>query len=60
MKIIGGPIKKESLIVGLANGNVYKIFSENPFPIILIQQTVPIKMIDISMDLKRLAIVLKF
>jgi len=36
MKLIGGPAKRESLIVGLSNGNVYKIFSENPFPILLI------------------------
>lgn len=36
MKLIGGPVKKESIIVGLSNGNVYKLFCENPFPILII------------------------
>jgi intraflagellar transport protein 122 len=60
MKLIGGPIKKECLTVGLANGNVYKLFSENPFPILLIQQSISVQMIEISSDLKRLAIVTNF
>ena len=33
---IGGPQKKEAVLIGLANGNIYKVFSENPFPILLI------------------------
>jgi hypothetical protein len=34
---IGGPIKREALLIGLLNGDVFKIFSENPFPIMLVR-----------------------
>ena len=36
IKIIGGPAKEEGLLVGLKNGNIYKIFLNNAFPIMLI------------------------
>lgn len=37
IKFIGGPSRREAIVIGLQSGNVYKIFSENPFPILLIQ-----------------------
>jgi intraflagellar transport protein 122 len=43
IKVIGGPPKKEGLLVGLKNGNVLKIFIENSFPVVLIKQNVPIR-----------------
>ncbi len=36
IKIIGGPSKEEGLLLGLKNGNIYKIFLNNAFPIMLI------------------------
>lgn len=36
IKFIGGPLRREALIIGLQSGYVFKIFSENPFPISLI------------------------
>jgi len=36
IKIIGGPRGHEGLVVGLKNGQVYKIFITNSFPVLLI------------------------
>jgi intraflagellar transport protein 122 len=36
MKCIGGPPRKEGIMVGLKNGNVFKIYLDNAFPILLI------------------------
>jgi len=57
IKIIGGPPGKEGLMVGLSNGNIYKIFLDNAFPIMLIQQEVPIRCLDLSPNKKKLAVV---
>ena len=35
IKVIGGPAKKENILVGLNNGNVLKIFINNSFPVVL-------------------------
>ena len=57
IKVLGGPAKKESLLVGLKNGNVMKIFIDNSFPIVLIKQNVPIRCVDISLGKTKLAVV---
>ena len=57
IKVIGGPPKKESLLVGLKNGNVLKIFIDNSFPVILIKQNVAIRCVDISPNKNKLAVV---
>ena len=44
-------------MVGLKNGNIYKIFLDNAFPIMLIQQEVPIRCLDISPNKRKLAVV---
>lgn len=36
LKFLGGPTRREAIAIGLQSGNVYKVFSENPFPILLI------------------------
>jgi intraflagellar transport protein 122 len=43
--------------VGLKNGTVLKIFIDNAFPIPIVKQTTPIKLIDISADKQKLAVV---
>ena len=57
IKVLGGPLKKESLLIGLKNGNVLKIFIDNSFPIVLIKQNVPIRCVDISLAKTKLAVV---
>jgi intraflagellar transport protein 122 len=50
VKTVSGPPKRESLLVGLKNGSVMKIFVDNAFPIPLVKQTTSIKLVDISAD----------
>lgn len=57
IKIIGGPRGHEGLVVGLKNGQVYKIFITNSFPVLLIQQDTPIRCLDLSATKKQLAVV---
>lgn len=48
IKVIGGPVGEEGLLVGLKNGSVLKIYVNNPFPISLIQQKTSIRCLDLS------------
>lgn len=57
VKTVSGPPKRESLLVGLKNGSVLKIFIDNGFPIPIVKQTTPIKLVDISADKTKLAVV---
>ena len=57
IKVIGGPPGKEGLLVGLRNGQVLKIFVDNPFPMLIIKQPQCIRCIDISMGRNKLAII---
>jgi intraflagellar transport protein 122 len=57
IKVVGGPSKRENLLVGLKNGHVLKIFVDNSFPVVLIKQNVPIRCIDISPNKLKLAVV---
>ena len=57
VKIISGPPKKECMLVGLANGSVLKIFVDNGFPIPIVKQATPIKIVDLSADKQKLAVV---
>ena len=57
VKTVSGPPKAESLLCGLLNGTVYKIFVDNAFPIPIVKQTTPIRVVDISADKQKLAII---
>jgi hypothetical protein len=48
IKIVGGPANKEGLLLGLKNGQVSKIFLDNPFPVELLKISVPIRCLDLS------------
>ena len=56
MKTIGGPPKREHAILGLANGQVLKIFVDNSFPIQLYRASVGIVKCDINVTKKKLAV----
>lgn len=56
-KAIGGPPKKEGLIVGLKDGSIFKVFIDNAFPILLIKQSTPIMVMDINASREKVAVV---
>ena len=57
IKIVGGPVGREGLLVGLKNGSILKLYIDNPFPIPLIKHTTAIRCLDISSSRTKLAIV---
>jgi len=57
IKVVGGPIEREALLVGLKNGLVLKIFIDNPFPIQLIKLQSPVRCLDLSASRMKLAVV---
>lgn len=57
VKVVSGPPKQESLLVGLSNGLVTRIFIDNAFPVPIVQQTTGIESVDMSADKTRIAIV---
>eukprot|EP00286_Rhodomonas_abbreviata_P000017 CAMPEP_0181288064 /NCGR_PEP_ID=MMETSP1101-20121128/127_1 /TAXON_ID=46948 /ORGANISM="Rhodomonas abbreviata, Strain Caron Lab Isolate" /LENGTH=773 /DNA_ID=CAMNT_0023392149 /DNA_START=76 /DNA_END=2394 /DNA_ORIENTATION=+ len=57
IKVVGGPPRREGLMVGLKNGQVLKIFVDNPFPIPVVNHERAIRCLDLSCSRRRLAIV---
>ncbi|XP_046555893.1 intraflagellar transport protein 122 homolog [Haliotis rubra] len=57
IKVIGGPSGREGLLVGLKNGQIMKIFVDNPFPIQLLKQSTSVRCLDLSCSRARLAVV---
>ncbi|VDO39983.1 unnamed protein product [Haemonchus placei] len=48
IKVIGGPPGRETILIGLREGQVCKLFVDNPFPVQILKLNGPIKCIDIS------------
>ncbi|KAM8758928.1 intraflagellar transport protein 122 homolog isoform 2-T2 [Rhynchonycteris naso] len=57
IKVIGGPPGREGLLVGLKNGQILKIFVDNPFAIVLLKQATAVRCLDMSASRKKLAVV---
>ncbi|XP_073975880.1 intraflagellar transport protein Oseg1 isoform X2 [Rhodnius prolixus] len=57
IRVIGGPPNREGLLIGLANGQVLKIFIDNAFPVELVKLETAVKCLDISPSRKKLAVV---
>lgn len=57
IKVVGGPPRREGLLVGLKSGAVLKIFVDNPFPIPLIKHTCSVRCLDLSASRSKLAVV---
>ena len=57
MKVIGGPSKREGLLVGCKNGAILKIFVDNAFPIPLMKQSTAIRCVDLSANREKVAVV---
>ena len=48
IKVVGGPPSREGMLVGLRNGQIFKIFIDNPFPILLLKQQISVRCLDLS------------
>ena len=57
VKVVSGPPKRESLLVGLANGVVLRIFIDNAFPIQIVNQMTSIQLVDISADKTKIVLI---
>ena len=57
IKVVGGPPEREGLLLGLKNGQILKIFLDNPFPVLLLTISSAIRCLDLSADRSRLAVV---
>ena len=57
VKVVSGPPKRESLLVGLANGVVLRIFIDNAFPIPIVNQMTSIELVDISADKTKIVLI---
>ncbi|KAK7247740.1 intraflagellar transport-like protein [Aureococcus anophagefferens] len=57
LKVDGGPVGKEGLLVGLADGAVLKIYIDNPFPIDMVKTSGAVRCLDTSGDRERLAVI---
>jgi intraflagellar transport protein 122 len=47
IKVIGGPSGREGLLIGLKNGQIMKIFVNNPFPVVLLKQETSVRCLDL-------------
>jgi len=57
IKVVGGPPGREALLVGLRNGQILKIFVDNPFYITLLKQQTSVRCLDLSASRSKLAVV---
>ncbi|CAF0800008.1 unnamed protein product [Brachionus calyciflorus] len=57
LKVIGGPVGKEGILVGLRSGHVFQIFVDSAFPVQLIKQSNSIRYVDMSMQRQKLAVI---
>ncbi|XP_068714789.1 intraflagellar transport protein 122 homolog isoform X2 [Montipora foliosa] len=57
IKVIGGPSGREGLLVGLKNGQIMKIFINNPFPLPILKQETSVRCLDLSTSRTKLAVV---
>ena len=54
---MGGPPEREGLLLGLKNGQILKIFIDNPFPVNIFQISSAIRCLDLSANRTKLAVV---
>ena len=57
LKVTGGPPGREGLAVGLEDGQVFRIFIDNPFPVKLVKHSVAVRCLDVSASRDKLAVV---
>uniref|UniRef100_A0A914HDV0 Intraflagellar transport protein 122 homolog n=1 Tax=Globodera rostochiensis TaxID=31243 RepID=A0A914HDV0_GLORO len=57
IKVVGGPPGRETILAGMCDGLVSKIFVDNPFPVEVVRLKTAICCVDISLSMRKLATV---
>lgn len=57
VKVMGGPPKREGLLLGLGSGEVLNIFEDNSFPVSLVCHPMAVRCIDINSNKNKIALV---
>lgn len=57
IKVVGGPPGREGLLLGLKNGQVWKIYLDNAFPVKLLETSSAVRCLDLSCSRRKLAVV---
>lgn len=57
IRVLGGPIDREGILIGLKQGEAFILYVDNPFPVLLLKQSHSISCLDLSCLRKKLAIV---
>ena len=57
LRVLGGAQKREGMICGTRSGEVYMMYLDNQFPILLYTHDIPIRSLDINFTRKRLALI---
>ena len=57
IKVMGGKVGAEGILLGLTNGQIVQIFIDNPFPLSIIKMSYPIRCLNASMLRKKFAAV---
>jgi intraflagellar transport protein 122 len=57
LKLVGGPVEHEAVLIGLKNGGVYQVFVNNPFPQLLAKRSGTIHCVDMNANRTKVAII---
>mmetsp|Transcript_14117 Transcript_14117/g.26452 ORF Transcript_14117/g.26452 Transcript_14117/m.26452 type:complete len:1032 (+) Transcript_14117:2964-6059(+) len=57
IRVLGGPVDREGILLGLKGGEAFVLYVDNPFPVLLLKQNHSISCLDISCLRKKIAIV---
>lgn len=57
LRVLGGAPKREGVLCGLRSGEVYIIYLDNQFPVLIYTHEIPIRNLDINFNRKKLAII---
>ncbi|GAB5355532.1 hypothetical protein AAMO2058_000213600 [Amorphochlora amoebiformis] len=57
IRVVGGPQGREGILVGLKSGEVYKIFIDNHFPVLVVKHGLAVRCLDLNCTRDKLALV---
>ena len=57
LRVLGGAPKREGMLCGTRAGEIYIIYLDNQFPILLYTHEIPVRSLDINFNRKKLAVI---